>query len=253
MGYAEPSPGSRHQKGVTLIRRRTVSLAALLAAVALGVLVASAAALTPPAGTPDLSAMAIQPGDLAPGAKLAAASYLQAPRNFAALYERKYASAMTTSGTALLGLDSQVLLGDNVGATRGLFSLERSLYRTKRGRVLLAKQVASQSSKEGVKVKISGFGKFRALSIGTQSFVQPITLKAGDRSAAAEYVVVRDGSVLANLTVGLLAPKQTLAVAHLLGGDVASHIAAVLAGSGSTGASGTTGTTGASGSTGATG
>jgi hypothetical protein len=234
------------------MRRRTVSLASLLAAVALGVLVASAAALTPPAGTPDLSAMTIQPSDLAPGAKLSAQSYLQAPHNFAALYERKYTTAMTTSGTALLGLDSQVLLGDNAGATRGLFSLERSLYTTKRGRALLAKQVASQSGKSGAKVKISAFGKFRLLRIGTQAFLQPITLKSGGESAGAVYVVVRVGSVLTNLTVGLLAPKQTLAVARELGGDLAAHIAAVLAASGSTGATGTTGATSATGTTGAT-
>lgn len=234
------------------MRRRTVSLASAIAAVALGVLVASAAALAPPQGTPDLSRMTIQSSDLAPGAKVVLSAYGTAPKNFAAVYSRNYSTAKTSSGVALFGLDSQVLLADTEGAANGYFALERSVYRSKRGRSLLAKVIARDSTKKGVSVKVS-FGTYRSLGVGTQSLLQPASLKVNSVRAAADFIVLRVGSVVANVTVLLVDPKRSLAVAKLLAGDVVAHIAAVLGATGSTGTTGATGASGATGTTGATG
>ena len=232
------------------MRRRTVSLAALLAAVALGVLVASAAAVTPPAGTPDLSMMTVQAGDLAPGAKLGVNAYATAPKSFTAAFDRSYTTASSNSGVLLFGLDTEVLLSQTSGAAGHFFSLERSLYRSKRGRTLLAKVIEKDSGKQGVALKNVRFGGFRALGVGAQSFLQPISMRIKNVNAAADFVVVRVGGVVVNLTVVLVDPRRSLSVAKEFGGDVASHITTVL---GATGATGATGTTGASGTTGATG
>jgi len=226
------------------MRRRIASLAAALAVVALGVLVASAAAVTPAPGTPDLALMTIQPSDLAAGAKPAVGAYGTPPKNFAAVYERSYTSAATNAGVALFGLDTEVLLADTEGAANGYFALERSIYNSKRGRSLLAKVIAQDAGKKGVSITAAGFGKFRSLGVGTESFLQPLSLKIKNVRAAADFVVLRVGSVVANVTTVLVKPKRALAVARQLAGDVAAHIAAVLGATGSTGASGSTGSTG---------
>ncbi|HEY1778721.1 MAG TPA: hypothetical protein VGG41_21370 [Solirubrobacteraceae bacterium] len=235
------------------MRRRTVSLALALAAVALGVLVASAAALTPPAGTPNLALMTIQPSDLAAGAKPVLSAYATAPKNFAAAYDRNYASAKTSSGVALFGLNSQVLLAKTEGAAKGYFALERSIYRSKSGRRLLAKAIAQSSFNKGVAITVVGFGAFRSLGVGTQSLLQTMTLKVRGVRATADFIVLRVGSVVTSVTLLLINSKRSLAVAKQLAGDVADHIAAVLSPTGPTGTTGASGTTGTSGTTGATG
>ena len=235
------------------MRRRTVSLAALIAAVALGVLVASAAATSPPAGTPDLAKMAIQPSDLAPGAVASIGGYAKAPKNFTALYISRYNQATTTSGVALYGLETELLAGKTQGAAAGLFSLQRSLYHSKLGRKLLGKELVAELGKKGVSLKQVHFGHFGVLGSGTQSFVQPIVLNVKGVHAGADFVVVRVGSILSDVTMVLAKPAGALAVAKELGADVAAHIRAVLAGGGSTGATGPTSGTGATGATGATG
>src|ERR1700722_8781229 len=94
------------------MRRRTASLVALGVALALGVLVASAAAPPPPAGTPNLAQMTIQSADLAAGAKVGTDAYAKPPANFIAEYNRSFKAATTKSGARMFGLDTQVLLAN---------------------------------------------------------------------------------------------------------------------------------------------
>ena len=223
------------------MRRRTVSLAALGVAVAFGVLVASAAALAPPAGTPDLSQMTIQPSDLAAGAKIGVDAYAKPPANFAAEYDRTFTVAATKAGVRMFGLDTQVLLANTPAVAVGFFTLERGIYRSKLGRRLLSKALESDTGKNGVKLTQVHFEKFRALALGSQAFVQAVLLKIKNVKAAADFVVLRDGSVVTTLTVVLVQPKRTLAVATELGKDFVTHITAVLAATGPTGPSGATG------------
>jgi len=235
------------------MRRRSIWLATIGAAVALGLAVATAAALAPPAGTPDLARMTIQASDLAPGSTVVTDAYAKPPKSFSAEYVRNFATAKTPAGVALFGLDTQVLLGDTQTVATGFFALERVTYRSRVGRALLTKALESASGKNGVTLGNVHFGKFRQLALGSQAFLQPVVLTIKSATAGADFVVLRDGAVMETVTVVLADPRRSLSVANQLGKDVTAHITAVLAAIGSTGASGPTGPTGPTGTTGTTG
>ena len=226
------------------MRRRSIPLAMLGAAVALGLAVASAAALSPPSGTPDLSRMTIQSGDLAPGATVATDGYATPPKNFTAAYARKFATAKTPAGLRLLGLDTQILLGKTTAAATGFFAVERSFLRSKRGHSLLTKVLESSTAHNGAKINKVSYQQFRPLALGSDAFLQPVVLHVKRLRLAADFVVLRDGVVISTVSYVLTDPMKSMPVAEQLGKDVSDHITAVLAGSGPTGPSGATGPTG---------
>jgi hypothetical protein len=226
------------------MRRRSIWLAMLGAAAALAVVVASAAAVSAPPGTPDLSQMTLQAADLAPGATVAIDQYETPPTNFLAEYVRSFAKAKTPAGLALAGLDSRVLLGKTAAVTTSFFALERRLYSSKSGRKLLAKGIVGELAKTGATTKDVHFEKFRSLRLGSQAFLQAIVVRVKGKSVAADFVVMRVGAVLTDVSVALAKPKSVLSVANQLGKDVVAHITAVLAASGPTGPSGASGPTG---------
>lgn len=229
------------------MRRRSISLAMLGVAVAFGLAVASASAFSPPPGTPDLSQMTIQASDLASGATLSTDAYAKPPKNFLAEYLRSFASARTLAGLTLFGLDTQVLLGDTAAVATGFFALERGIYRSKSGRRLLTNALERASSKNGVTINAVHFQKFRSLALGSQAFLQPVVLHIKRVQAAADFIVLREGSVITTVTVVLADPRRSLPVARQLGKDVIGHITTVLASTGGTGATGATGPTGPTG------
>ena len=226
------------------MRRRSIWLAMLGVTVAFAVAVATAAAVSAPAGTPDLSLMTLQAGDLAPGATVATDDYATPPKNFTAAYDRNFAAAKTPAGLRLLALDTQVLLGESAAAATGLFARERGLLRSKRGRSLVTKVFESAPAQNGARITKVHFEKFRRLALGSDAFLQPVLLHVKHRHFAADFVVLRDGAVVSTVSLVLTDPTQALPVAVQLGTDVSDHITAVLAATGSTGSSGATGPTG---------
>lgn len=229
------------------MRRRSISLAMLVAAVALGVVVASAAALAPPPGTPDLSKMTIQVADLAPGATVGTDDYATPPKNFSAAYERNFTTAKTPDGLRVAGLNTQILLGKSAAAATGFVARERRFLRSKRGRSLLTKVLENSTANNGARITKVQFEKFRPLALGSGAFVQPVLVDVKRRLFAADFFVLRDGVLVSTVSFVLADPAKSLPVAEQLGTDVSDHITAVL------GATGSTGSTGSSGATGATG
>ena len=230
------------------MRRRSIWLAMLGAAVALGLVVATAAALSPPPGTPDLSKMTIQAGDLAPGAKVDAAGYTTPPKNFTAVYDRNFSSAKTPAGLTLFGLDTEVLLGNTEAVATGYYALQRRVYGSKAGRSLLKKGLKSLVGK-GVTIGDVRFEKLRRLALGSEAFVQPVLLKVKHINVATDILVLRDGSVASSVSFVLTDPTRTLSTANQLGKDIVKHITAVLAASGPSGPTGSSGATGPTGAT----
>jgi hypothetical protein len=244
------------------MNRRLLHVAAATATIALsaGLQIASAQAVTPPTGTPDLALMALQPVDLQPGARVGIDAYQSPPSGFVAEYERQFGAATTTGGTALEGIQMQIMLANSTAGAKSFFTITRHVYGSRSGRALLANAIAAGRKGSNVKPGDVHFGKLRSIGVGQQSLLEPITLRVRSatnrfkpRTLAADVVVVRIDGVVVSLTVAGLTPTLAPSVASALAATVVSHITAVLAASGSTGSTGTTGTTGSTAATGYTG
>jgi hypothetical protein len=231
------------------MKRRLTRLAAasLVAVVCAGtVAIAAALAVVPPAGTPDLPSMVIQPSDLAPGAPSASGGYVKPGKGLLAAYNSSFRDVTTTAGVRLAGVETSVALASSSANAHAYFKDLRAVYGSKKGRLLIAAEIAKGAGAgAGLKRSDFSFARVRAVGVGDQSALEPFTMHIKGVKLAADLLVLRAGDVLANLTVVGLGGQLTPRVATALGATVAAHIAAVLAGS--TGASGATGATGATG------
>ena len=229
-------------------RRRALGLAvALLLTSAVGI--ASAAAVVPPAGTPDVSAMAVQPTDLAPGAVVGRDGYQTPPAGFTADYRRVFTTAsLTTNGTQFM-LDNQVLLAPTSSLAQFYLSLDRIVYGSKKGRLTLARAIVHDAGKRGgITVRDVHFSKLKPIAAGSGSFMETVTVHGRHSTASVDLVVIGAGQVAAQLVLsaGQPLPGQ---VPTTLAGDIVCHVTTVLGATGPTGATGATatGTTGATG------
>ena len=68
----------------------------------------ASAAVKPPAGTPDLGAMTVQPSDLAPGAHATVNRYTKPPGGFTAAYDRNFSLVRSAGGGPPFALVSSV-------------------------------------------------------------------------------------------------------------------------------------------------
>jgi hypothetical protein len=227
-------------------RRPRLLAVATVATIAAGFLaVAIAQAITPPAGTPDLSQMVLQVGDLQPGAKTAVSRYVAPGANTIAEYERSFTGARTTSGVKLAVLTTSVLLANSAGNATGLYRDLRAVYVSKLGRkILVAAIVKAAGTLSGVTTQDVSFGKQTSAAVGDQSLNQPIVIRVKHKALAADFVVLRIGDVLGSVTVLALRANLSRSVASGLAATVGAHIASVLAAVGPTGATGATGATG---------
>ena len=229
------------------MKRRTSRLAA--GAVALiaagGLSIGIAQAVTPPAGTPDLSSMALAAADIGPGATALAGRYVKpSGATVIAEYERGFGAVTTTAGVKLAAIFSGVLLSDSTADAAKSFQGVRAIYSSKLGRALLAAEVVKGAGKaSGVTVKDVHFGKAASIGVGDESLIEPLFVAVRNRGAAADFVVVRIGSVLALIDVIAKRVHLDSSVATGLVGTVGAHIAAVLAAPGASGPPGPTGAT----------
>jgi len=228
------------------MRRRALSVAAAVA-VSVGVLAAVAQAIVPPAGTPDLSQMAIAPSDLALGAKVAQEGYVVVTSDYVAGYDRAFETTATQHRVALYSLDSRIVLATSRTTAVKAIGGERTIFGSKLGRTLLASALIAEIRKHnGITLKDVRFAKLRSLGVGDDSFVQALTLRYKRYDITADLVVVRVGAVVGTISTVLIQPGKAQTVARQLAAAVVGHITSVLA-AGSTGPTGATGATGATG------
>jgi hypothetical protein len=226
---------------------RARSLAVVATILVLGATVAVAQAITPPAGTPDLTQMTLQPADLAPGAQVASA-YAKPPKQMIAEYDRNFAQVATSDGVALKGIDTQLLLADTTAAASGFFTELRTVYGSKAGHLLLAAEIAKSAGKAAhLKLKQIHFGKLHGIGVGAASLLVSITIRTKAVTLVSDVVALRIGAVIANLTIVAGKPRLAASVPSAIASAIAGHITTVLAATGSTGPSGPTGATGATG------
>jgi hypothetical protein len=223
--------------------------AAAVATIAGGFLtVAIAQAVTPPAGTPDLSQMVLASSDLAPGAKTVVSRYVAPGANTTAEYERSFTAATTTAGVKLNQLTASVLLASSTSSAAGLYGDLHLVYSSALGRKLLVAAIVKASGKvSGVSAKDVHFAKQESAGVGAQSLNQPILIRLKGKALSADFVVFRIGDVLGSVTVVALHAGLPRAAASGLAVTEGAHITAVLAASGPTGPTGATGATGATG------
>lgn len=212
------------------------------------------AVVTPPAGTPNLALMAIQPSDLTPGAVIGTdVGYDTPPSGFTAQYVGYFTTASTTDGVAYGLLDDEVSLAPTAAEASAYTASEETLYTSKKGRKLIIKYAIKAAGKKAhLKASDFKFSGAESAGVGSGSLVETLTLTIKHKKVREVIVAFDDGSVAGDLVatgeVGEQVPQSDgMALATAMYG----HINAVLA-AGATGPSGTTGTSGTSGASGAT-
>lgn len=208
--------------------------------------VAGAAVVTPPAGTPDLAAMVLQPGDLAPGAVLGAQGYIKPPSGLTAEYDSSFTSAATPDGVSYLLLSDNVALASTTTAASDYFDGERDAFDTSKGRKLLVRDIIARAGKKSVlKAKDLKFSAAGSAGVGTSSFIETLTISVKHTKSREVIVLLNEGTVNVILALtGKINESVPHSDAIALAGDIDTHIDAVLSASGASGASGTTGVSG---------
>ncbi len=131
---------------------------------------------------------------------------------------------------------------------RRIIGLERIEFGSAAGHALIQSAIVrSAGAGSGLKAKDVHFGAVVRITPGRGSFDERVTLRLGARTETSEIIEVGDGPVIALLVAVTPGAHVPSSLSHTLAADVARHIAAVLASSGSTGPSGTTGASGATG------
>jgi hypothetical protein len=224
--------------------RRTVVPLGLVGLVAVVAVPAAFAAgsVNPPAGTPDLAAMVIQPSDLEPGVDVVNQAYVKPPTGFTAAYSSVLSGATTMGGTEYASIEDDVALAPSSVASGNLFLGEQAVLTTRKGRAAIAKSVVKDYGKKAhLKTSDIKFGAPINAGIGTASVAELLTIKVKHNTVPEAIVSFYDGDTYADVAlVGKLNAKLSLTDATALGSTIDSHIHTVL------GATGTTGTTGTS-------
>jgi len=215
----------RHRRGTA------VAFAALTLALA----VASAQAYAPPHGTPDLSKMTLQPGDLARGAQVLVSAYFPpgSGLQLQAQYNRDFGSAATSAGVRFTQIQTSITLAKTPAFAKVVFAQLPSIYGAQSGRTILAQEVEPLFGKgAGQTPKDARFGKPRSIGAGQQSLFLPATFVVAGATVAADFAWLRIDGVIANLALVAAGPKLADAVAIGLTRTVAAHISAVLGAAG---------------------
>jgi hypothetical protein len=231
------------------MNRRSRLIVLLGAAVTLAAAGSALAAVTPPAGTPNLALMAIQPSDLAAGAVTGAdVGYDTPPSGFTAEYAGYFTSAATSDGVAYSLLQDDISLAPDTTTASEYVAVEKLLYTSKAGRKAIVKAAIKDAGGKKSHLTLSDF-KFsgaESAGVGTGSLVETLTVTYKRKKVREVILVFDDGTVAGSLVAtGKVNEKVPQSDAITLGTAMYTHINAVLA-AGATGPSGTTGASGAS-------
>jgi len=194
-----------------------------LAVFAAGSSAASAAAL--PDGT-DLAPMALGLSDLPGGAKVRRQGYVK-DSDFVAAYQREFKSGVRIGRSRVDLLESDVVLSQSAEDAASYYAGIAAIFKTKKGRALLAKQLAADLPKDVPKgaFKVT-FGKVTSLRVGEDSLVAPMTFNfLGIVRLPFVLAFARSDKVIVSLDIGgfvngKIAPSDVARLARA----VASHV-----------------------------
>lgn len=223
------------------MRPRSIAVAVTLAIIAALAALDAQAATTPPAGTPDLALMTVQPADLAAGARVTVDDYVAPPANFTAEYARHFTNAQPPGGGPTFALDTELALARSSAVATVALAGERRIYGTKAGHQLIASAlIAAAGSRARIRRRDVHFSKIVPIAAGSGSFYMPVRVRVNHRSVFADFSVLGEGTIVANLTYVSLSQRLPTSLVAGLATAVTGRIASVLAGA--TGSSGPTGT-----------
>jgi hypothetical protein len=236
-------------------RRRSLAFAfALAATLALSTAaVASAAFIVPPAGTPDLSSVVLQPGDLGGTSRQLAHGYVTPfVSSLSAEYTSAFGPVSTIAGVSYDEVTDAVGIGPTTTGASAALAIEGQLLGTRAGHKLIARDfVNSAPRSDHVKAKDVSFGPATSAGVGASSAVVSITYRLRGNKIHQVILAFQDGDAYVGLSLtGKLKQPVPQTVAITLAMAIDDHVQAVLAG---TGATGTTGVSGVSGTTGVSG
>jgi hypothetical protein len=206
--------------------------------------VATAATVTPPAGTPDLSQVVIQPTDLAPGAVVGPAGYQSPISGFPAIYANEYRNASTPDGVTYYDVDDSAFLGSSPTDASLFLNAEKAYFKSQKGQKQLKKIIIKAGGKAHLKAKDISFGGGASAGVGTASAIFTERVATKRYKDNESIVLFTEGDFYSAVALTATANERIpLADAVGLATATDTHIKALIA-AGSTGASGTTGTTG---------
>jgi hypothetical protein len=209
------------------------------AAIAVG-----ATAVTPPAGTPDLAAMALQTTDFGAGAVAAEQGYVQPTTGFTAEYDGGFTTATTPDGVSYYSIADLISIAPSASTVSSFFNAESAFFRSKQAHKLLDKVIIGAAGKKShLKARNIKYGVGGSLGVGNGSSLETIALKSKHVSVHEDVVLFEQGTVYVLLTL-VANPGETIPTsdATALATAIDNHVNSVLAGS--TGPSGVTGSTG---------
>jgi hypothetical protein len=225
------------------MRRPTITIA-LGAAAALAAASGADASgvVTPPAGTPNLAQMAIQPTDLVPGAVPGSQAYVRPPTGFTAQYGSDFTTASTPDGVSYSLVLDFVALAPDASTASNLFTEQQAFDESRKGHKLITKQIIKAAGKKGhLEAKNVKFTAAQTAGVGTGSFEETITVSHKHASFQEVVLFFEEGDIVASLElVGDINSAVPEADATTLANAMNTHITTVLAASGATGASGAT-------------
>jgi hypothetical protein len=159
----------------------------LLIGLAVGLLVglaavgatARSAAATPsavPPGTPNLARIALAPADV-PGGRVLHQGYFT-DADLVAGYDREFKAGASIGHSRALSLEHELDVLEDAADAHASFAGAKTIFGSPGGRALLTKSIIDELRKD-VKgkgaVKVT-YGKIRSLSVGNETFVQPVTI-----------------------------------------------------------------------------
>jgi hypothetical protein len=231
-------------------RRRYLPFVLVAAAALCAAAVASAAFITPPAGTPDLSTVVLQPSDLGSTSQEFLKGYVTPiVSSLTAQYSSAYGPVSTTAGVRYDEVTDTVGIGPTTVGSSAALATEAQLLGTRAGHKLIARDfVKSTPKRDHVTTKDVSVSTAVSAGIATSSSVVTITYDVKHKKIHQVILAFQDGDAYVGMSItGMLKEAVPQAVAIALATSIDAHVKALLAGSGATG---TTGTTGASGTTG---
>jgi hypothetical protein len=221
--------------GVRARRHPTGAALVTAAALTLALVVATAQAFSPPRGTPDLSKMTLQPGDLARGAQVLVSEYFPpgSGLQLRAQYNRDFGTSATSTGVRFTQIQTSITLAKTPAVAKLVFAQLPSIYGAQSGRTILAQEVEPLFGKgAGQTPKDARFGKPRSIGAGQQSLFLPATFVVAGATIAADFAWLRVDGVFATLAFVAAGPKLADSVAIALTRTIAAHISAVLGAAG---------------------
>jgi hypothetical protein len=201
---------STRRSTISRLRARRVALATAAVAACLAAATAFAAGAT---GDPDLRAMALGPGDFAPGAKVVSEHMKPGSGPIVSVFERSFGPGVRLAGPRLLVVTTTIALFRDSGSAALTFGEIQRTLQSPTGRSGVAKDFAAAVGSGTLRVKSVSVGAPIPLGLAQGSLKLPITLRTSlGRLEVALDVLVLDRAL--GVVVVAALPR-----AHLLASD----------------------------------